>query len=146
MTSRRPPRSTRTDTLVPYTTRVRSVAAMAKDYAPGEEIAPHSHRRAQLLYAVSGVMRITAEEMPAGQAAAGPKGIWPRGIWIVPPQRAVWIPPGCEHEVRMVGRVQMRTRQGAQDAAPGLPVKCREIGRAAGRERAVHQRRYVEGS
>src|SRR3546814_16581193 len=68
----------------------RPVAAMPKDYAPGEEIAPHSHRRAQLLYAISGVMRITAEEMPAGQVAAGPKGIWPRGIWIVDRKRVVY--------------------------------------------------------
>src|SRR3546814_20749685 len=65
--------------------------------------------------------------MPAGQAAAGPKGIWPRGIWIVPPQRAVWIPPGCEHEVRMVGPVQMRTLYVEPDAAPGLPAQCRVI-------------------
>ncbi|MFC3675906.1 AraC family transcriptional regulator [Ferrovibrio xuzhouensis] len=119
------PRAVRPDRSInaeDYQHAPRPVAAMPKDYAPGEEIAPHSHRRAQLLYAVSGVMRITAEEMPAGQAAARPKG-----IWIVPPQRAVWIPSGCEHEVRMVGPVQMRTLYVEPDAAPGLPAQCRVI-------------------
>src|SRR3546814_14548999 len=33
--SRRPPRSTRTDTLVPYTTRFRSPCASASRFAPG---------------------------------------------------------------------------------------------------------------
>lgn len=103
-----------------YQSTRRPVAAMPKDYAPGEEIAPHSHPRAQLLYAVSGVMRITAKE-------AGRTGTWPRGIWIVPPQRAVWIPPGRDHAVRMVGPVQMRTLYVEPGAAPGLPAECRVI-------------------
>ncbi|WP_370154284.1 helix-turn-helix domain-containing protein [Ferrovibrio sp.] len=93
------------------------VAAMPKDYGPGEEIAPHSHARAQLLYAASGVMRITAREAGSDQG----------GIWIVPPHRAVWIPPACEHAVRMVGPVQMRTLYVEPGAAPGLPAACRVI-------------------
>lgn len=113
----RPDRSINADD---YQHAPRPVAAMPKDYAPGEEIAPHSHRRAQLLYAVSGVMRITAAET-AGTADQH------RGLWIVPPQRAVWIPSGCEHEVRMVGPVQMRTLYVEPDAAPGLPAQCRVI-------------------
>ncbi len=32
-----------------------------------------------------------------------------RGMWIVPPQRAVWIPPRTPHEIRMTGAVAMRT-------------------------------------
>lgn len=47
----------------------------------------HTHQRAQLLYAVSGVMRVTTDI----------------GVWVVPPQRAVWIPPGIEHHVKAQG-------------------------------------------
>jgi AraC-like DNA-binding protein/mannose-6-phosphate isomerase-like protein (cupin superfamily) len=112
----RPVRPDRSIDADDYQRSPRPVAAMPKDYEPGEEVAPHSHRRAQLLYAVSGVMRITAREVD-GQ----------NGTWIVPPQRAVWIPPGCEHQVRMVGPVQMRTLYVEPGAAPGLPGECRVI-------------------
>ena len=47
----------------------RPVAAMAKDFPSGHTIAPHRHARAQLVYAVAGVMRVTTA----------------RGAWIVPP-------------------------------------------------------------
>src|SRR5579871_4020700 len=45
----------------------------------------HRHRKAQCVMAVSGVL--TCE-------AGG-------GIWIVPPQDALWIPPGLEHRITM---------------------------------------------
>src|SRR3546814_2108336 len=40
---RRPPRSTRTDTLFPYTTLFRSAVAMAEDVRPFEELALGGH-------------------------------------------------------------------------------------------------------
>lgn len=80
----------------------RPVAAMAKDFANGHVIAPHSHPRAQLTYAATGVMRVTTA----------------RGAWIVPPDRAVWVPAGTEHEIRMSGRVAMRPLFVATEAAP----------------------------
>ena len=55
----------------------RQVAAMAKTWRLGELIPLHMHRRGQLLHAVSGVMRVET-----AQAA-----------WIVPPARALWLPP-----------------------------------------------------
>ena len=36
----------------------RAVAAMPKDFATGFEILPHSHERAQLIYATAGTMRV----------------------------------------------------------------------------------------
>ncbi len=63
------------------------VAAMPKDYARGTYLAPHSHVRAQLAWAVAGVITVTAQE----------------GTWIVPSQRAVWIPAGVVHAIRMSG-------------------------------------------
>ncbi|HEY0526038.1 MAG TPA: helix-turn-helix transcriptional regulator [Stellaceae bacterium] len=90
----------------------RPVAAMAKTFPSGTSVAPHRHRRAQLVFATSGVMRVTA---PAG------------GAWIVPPQRAVWVPAGTEHAIRMSGEVAMRTLYVAPDAAEGLPRACAVI-------------------
>ncbi len=89
----------------------RPVAAMAKPFAAGHHIAPHDHPRAQLLYAVSGVMRV----------------ITPEGAFVVPPLRAVWLPAGMRHEVRMASAVAMRTLYVAPDADPALPSDCRVV-------------------
>ncbi len=89
----------------------RPVAAMAKDFPNGFVIAPHSHPRAQLIYAADGVMRV----------------ISPLGAWVVPPLRAVWIPAGIEHEVRMSGPVAMRTLYVDPKAAPAALAGCTVI-------------------
>ncbi len=92
------------------------VAAMPKDFPPGHHIPPHSHERGQLVHAVRGVMRVSAASQAGG-----------RGTWILPPQRALWIPPGVTHEIRMSGAVAMRTLYIASEAAAGLPRDCRVI-------------------
>lgn len=56
-------------------------------------VEPHSHPWAQLAWSATGVMRITV-----GQ-----------GTYLVPPSRAVWIPPGIEHAVTVVETAEMRT-------------------------------------
>ena len=66
----------------------RPIAAMAKDFPHGYHIPVARHARGQLVYAVSGVMTVTT----------------PHGTWVVPPQRAVWVPPGTDHQSRMSGR------------------------------------------
>jgi AraC-like DNA-binding protein len=53
----------------------------------------HYHDVHQIVYPSSGVLAISAAA----------------GTWVVPPQRAVWIPPGVPHAHRAHGRVQMRT-------------------------------------
>jgi len=69
----------------------------------------HTHERAQLLYAVQGVMRVTTLE----------------GVWVVPPQRAVWIPPGTSHHVKAQGTpLSLRSLYIAIDARSGLPDVC----------------------
>jgi AraC-like DNA-binding protein len=82
------------------------VAAMPKEFADGHHILPHRHRRAQVVHAISGTMRLSTET----------------GTWMVPPNRAVWVPGGIEHEIRMVGRVSMRTLYIEPDAAPFMPA------------------------
>lgn len=80
----------------------RPLTVMAKDYQTGADIPEHEHGRAQLLYALSGVMRVSV---------AG-------GAWVVPPQRALWIPPGWRHAVQSSGPLIMRTAYVAPAAIP----------------------------
>lgn len=71
----------------------RPVAVMAKTCAATEHIPLHIHRRGQLLHATSGIMRVET-----GDAA-----------WILPPARAIWLPPQLPHKVTMRSKVEMRT-------------------------------------
>jgi AraC-like DNA-binding protein len=71
----------------------RQVAVMARTYDIGLSIPLHIHRRGQLLHAVSGIMRVETAE----------------AVWIVPPARALWLPPQWPHSVTMRSRVDMRT-------------------------------------
>lgn len=89
----------------------RPVSALADDYAPGHFDPPHSHARGQLVYATTGVMTVTTE------AAS----------FVLPPQRAVWVPPGVTHEARCRGRVSCRTLFIRPDATDGLPDACQVV-------------------
>jgi AraC-like DNA-binding protein/mannose-6-phosphate isomerase-like protein (cupin superfamily) len=89
----------------------RAVAAMPKDFAAGHVIAPHRHRRAQLIYATAGTMRISTDD----------------SVWLVPPHRALWMPAGVEHSIFMPGDVTMRTLYLRADAAAGMPQTCRVL-------------------
>ncbi len=82
------------------------VMALAVDYPHGHVIPPHRHARAQLLFAVEGVMTVEADG----------------GRWVVPPVRAVWLPAGVLHQVRMSGDVRMRTVFVNAAASPNLPA------------------------
>lgn len=46
------------------------------------------------------------------------------GAWLVPPQRAVWIPPGVIHEVTSIGPTAMRSVYIHERAAPSQPATC----------------------
>ena len=88
-----------------YQSVPRPLAAMAKSFAAGFEIAPHAHERDQFLFAVHGIMRVHTE----------------REAWIVPPDRAVYIPAGLTHSLHMRGDVEMRTLYIEDTAAETLP-------------------------
>lgn len=68
------------------------VQPLARTYARGHFTEPHAHEWGQVLYAVSGVMWVET----------------PREAMAVPPQRAVWLPPGVPHAIRVVSDLQMR--------------------------------------
>lgn len=94
-----------------YQDTPRPFAGMAKDFADGHLIEPHSHPRAQLTWAVSGVMTVTAAH----------------GTWVVPPQRALWIPARREHEIRMSGAVAMRAVYVDRAIAETVARECKVI-------------------
>jgi AraC-like DNA-binding protein/quercetin dioxygenase-like cupin family protein len=88
-----------------YQSVPRPFAAMAKSFADGFEIEPHRHRRDQLIYAVTGLMRVRTESE----------------AWIVPPDRAVYLPAGVTHSIGIRGDVEMRTLYIARNAVANLP-------------------------
>jgi AraC-like DNA-binding protein len=56
-------------------------------------VVPHSHPWGQFALSATGVVRVTA----------------PLGSYIVPPSRAVWIPPGVEHAVTVIEDAELLT-------------------------------------
>jgi len=103
-------RNTRADA---YDNTPRDVIATGNEYRAHYVLPAHSHRRGQLLYASTGVLTTITSE----------------GSWVVPPRRALWIPPGVSHEVHMGGPVSTRSVYVTPDvvAATGLPTRCQVI-------------------
>ena len=87
------------------------VRSLATNYASGFRIEPHQHPWHQFLYAVSGAMTVSTG----------------RSSWMIPTGRAVFIPAGCAHAIRMWGTVEMRTLH----LSPALTVfpkpECRVV-------------------
>jgi AraC-like DNA-binding protein len=91
--------------LRPFEQAPRPIAGYAQDYAPGYETGLHRHPRAQLLFAIAGVMRVTTEA----------------ALFTVPPGTGLWVPADTEHAVRMDGAVRMRALFLRADAAVSGP-------------------------
>jgi AraC-like DNA-binding protein len=89
----------------------RPIVAWAGRYANGDEIAPHTHPRAQLLYAVEGVMRV----------------LTPNSVWTIPSHRALWVPPNVEHHSFMMSDLEMRTLYVSAEMSAALGTECRAI-------------------
>lgn len=92
----------------------RPVVALPLDFPDGHRIPPHIHKRAQLIYAERGVMTVSVAQQGGG-------------LWVIPPQRALWMPAGILHRIRMTGDVAMRTLYVDPAAAPTLPGDCRVV-------------------
>ena len=85
----------------------RPVAVLAKTCPVGDQIPLHIHRRGQLLHAVSGIMRVETED----------------AAWILPPARALWLPPQLPHSVTMRSHVEMRTVYIAEPQCEAMPAQ-----------------------
>jgi AraC-like DNA-binding protein/quercetin dioxygenase-like cupin family protein len=67
--------------------------ALSTTYSSGYVMHPHKHAAHQLLFAASGAMTVTGDTTS----------------WMIPPGRAVLIPAGVSHGIRMWGDVAMRS-------------------------------------
>jgi AraC-like DNA-binding protein len=94
--------------LVSLVSMTRPVVGYAADYPTGHLIGRHRHADGQVIFATTGVMTVTTV---AGQ-------------WVVPPERAVWVPPNVTHAIRMTGAVAMRTLYLDDRARASLPDTC----------------------
>jgi len=83
----------------------RGVAVLARSYGLGFQLPLHMHRRGQLLHGTSGIMRVETRET----------------VWILPPARALWLPPEWPHNVTMRSHVEMRTVYIAPALCTDLP-------------------------
>jgi len=67
--------------------------ALSTTYGSGFVLHPHRHAAHQLLFASSGAMTVTGDQT----------------TWMIPPRRAVLIPAGIPHSIRMWGDVAMHS-------------------------------------
>jgi AraC-like DNA-binding protein len=88
----------------------RPVLATGTDYPPGHLLEFHRHRRAQLLYGATGIMRVDTAD----------------ATWTVPTRRAVLIPSNTDHQVLMDG-VSTRSLYIEPSAAPWFPTRCQVV-------------------
>lgn len=89
----------------------RPVVAVGNDYPHAHEITTHRHTRGQLLYGATGIMTVITEH----------------GAWIVPPDQAVWIPPGIDHSVRAMGPVEVRSVYVSPERLAAFHDKCQVL-------------------
>jgi AraC-like DNA-binding protein len=87
------------------------IVATANELPRNHHVRRHRHWRSQLLYAATGVMLVGTEA----------------GRWIVPPERAVWIPAGMQHEVDALAHVSTRSIYVDPVVGAGLPADCRVV-------------------
>lgn len=87
---------------------IRPVVGMSDHYEAGYVDAFHSHERAQLSYALSGVMSVVTDE----------------STFVLPPNRAIWIPAGTRHQVSCRGKVELNLLY-IDPELPHQPGGCR---------------------
>ena len=71
----------------------RPLRAKLRRMAATAQVAPHHHAWAQVAFSSTGVIRMNAAD----------------STYLVPPTRALWIPPGVEHAVTAVEDAEIRT-------------------------------------
>ncbi|KVD98899.1 MULTISPECIES: AraC family transcriptional regulator [Burkholderia] len=92
-------------------TAVHPMRVRARQVDAGHRIPLHTHAWAQLAYASRGVLRV---------ATTGT-------TWMVPPSRAIWVPPHVTHEVTIVEEAYLRTLYIDESIVPGGLDACRVV-------------------
>ncbi len=88
-------------------TLLRPLRAKVRQLAADTRIDPHSHPWAQVALSGKGVIRMTAQS----------------STYLVPPMRALWIPPGVEHVVTVVEDAEIHTLYVHQDESHTGPAR-----------------------
>jgi AraC-like DNA-binding protein len=88
-----------------------SISTLAWEYPRGYHVHEHAHGSDQLIYAIRGVMQVSAGA----------------GLWLIPPHFGIWIPARTSHSIHMPGAVSMRTLYMRRGLAPRLPAACAVI-------------------
>ena len=91
--------------LRPFEQAPRPLVGYATDHIEGHDTGWHQHPRAQLLYAIAGVMRVATEA----------------ALFIVPPGTGLWMPAHTRHVTRAPPGVRMRALFLREDAARAGP-------------------------
>ena len=94
----------------PGQTAGRPVRGHALDFAAGGDTGWHRHPRGQLVHALSGTLTCDTVD----------------GTWLVPPDRAVWLPPGRRHRLAAQGPVAARLLYLRPDVWDG-GTRCRVL-------------------
>lgn len=81
------------------------VRSLAITLRSGSHVDAHRHPWAQLVFAASGVMRVSTHAE----------------TWLTPATKAIWLPAGVEHRVDIQGEVALRTLYLAPERAVLLP-------------------------
>lgn len=89
-------------------TATRPLRMVARDLDASELLAAHNHAWGQVTYALEGIVRVTVGN----------------STWIVPPLRAIWIPPNAIHEVVTLEKAHLRALYVYARAAPFQNDEC----------------------
>ena len=84
------------------------VAGGAWDENRARQIGRHSHKRGQIVSVIKGVITVSTRA----------------GVWVVPPNRAVWVPPNIEHWASYSRAVALRTLYTDKTASVRFPSFC----------------------
>jgi len=86
----------------------RPISTLYRKLPPLSVVAAHSHNWGQLVYASTGVLDVTT----------------PSGRYLVPPHRAVWVPPEHPHEISSIHGAEISSIYITIDEAQCLPNHC----------------------
>lgn len=84
------------------------IDVLATDYPRGHAIGLHAHDAAQLVFARSGVMRVTTAD----------------GVRVVPPARALYMPARMPHSIHCTTALAMRSVYMVRGAGRDLSAEC----------------------
>ncbi|MHA4866638.1 AraC family transcriptional regulator [Duganella sp. PWIR1] len=94
-----------------FPTETCPVTMSGRDLEATTVLLPHHHPWGQFTYAMQGVIRVDANN----------------STWIVPPQRAIWIPPDMVHGLTVLERTQLRPLCVHASRTPFPGSECRVL-------------------